>query len=291
MPESLLNPRRSAPSRGALERWVEHFAIPRHRVLNAKANGWVCSELVDAFTRLGLSVRVQGEYRNVVALPAAGDGSPLTLVAAHYDSVPGSPGADDNASGLAAMLECARLFVETDRKLPVGFVAFNAEEDGLLGSRDFVEHGLASLGRQVRLAHILEMVGFRDLSEAQMLPLPWTPAALRTPDFIALIASGASNRLVDEAVRCAAAPGLRVLAAKTWRPVHRLLPDLTRSDHFPFWRAKIAATMWTDTANFRNPNYHRASDTPDTLDYDFLQDVTELLSSVVLTDAAGTTRD
>jgi Zn-dependent M28 family amino/carboxypeptidase len=282
-PEPVRAPR-LIPRRTALERWVERLAIPRHRVLNAKGNRWVRHELVAAFEQLGFSVQLQGEYDNVVALPARGDGSPLTLVAAHYDSVPQSPGADDNASGLAAMLECARLCVEMDRKLPIGFIAFNAEEDGLLGSQDFVNRGLPTLSRAVRLVHVLEMVGFRARGALQCWPLPWVPAALRAPDFIALIAAGAANPLVDVAVRSAAAPGLRVLGAKTWRPAHRLLPDLTRSDHSPFWRANVAATMWTDTANFRNPNYHRPSDTPDTLDYDFLRDVTELVCSLVLRD-------
>lgn len=276
---------RLVPARSALERWVEHLAIPRHRILNAKGNRWVRKELELAFARLGFSVQLQGAYDNVVALPAVGGRAPLTLVAAHYDSVPQSPGADDNASGLAAMLECARLCVETDRKLPIGFIAFNAEEDGLLGSQDFVKQGLPCLGREARLVHVLEMVGFRARGERQRSPLPWLPARFKSSDFIALIATGAANAVVDAAVRSAAAPGLRVLAAKTWRPAHRLLPDLSRSDHAPFWHADIAATMWTDTANFRNPNYHRTSDTPDTLDYDFLRDVTELVCALVLSEA------
>jgi hypothetical protein len=61
-----------------------------------------------------------------------------------------------------------------------------------------------------------------------------------------------------------------------------LLPVLARSDHDPFWRAGIPAVMWTDTAEFRNPNYHRATDTPGTLDYDFLQSVTQLLLSCLI---------
>jgi len=83
--------------------------------------------------------------------------------------------------------------------LPIGFVAFNAEEDGLLGSRDFVAHGLSALGVNVRLVHVLEMVGFRDPSAAQHLPLPWVPASLRVPDFLGLIAKGNSNGVVDAA--------------------------------------------------------------------------------------------
>src|SRR5262249_44631951 len=154
----------------------------------------------------------------------------LTLIAAHYDSVPNCPGADDNASGLAVLLECARILGSYSR---IGFVAFNAEEDGLLGSRDFVERGMRELPSIV-VVHVLEMVGYRGVaSKGDRLPLPWIPKSLRRPDFIGLIAQGSSNAVIDLAAASAASPELRVVGAKTWRPIHRFLPDLTRSDHFP----------------------------------------------------------
>ncbi len=96
-----------------------------------------------------------------------------------------------------------------------------------------------------------------------------------------LVAKGATNRLIDAALDSKAAPKLRVLGAKTWGPLHRLFPDLARSDHFPFWNAGLSALLWTDTGNFRNPNYHRPSDTPDTLDYAFMRDVAELVCALV----------
>ena len=71
-----------------------------------------------------------------------------------------------------------------------------------------------------------------------------------------------------------------LVAAKTWGPLHRVFPDLTRSDHFPFWNAGLPAVLWTDTGNFRNPNYHRATDTPDTLDYGFMREVAELICAL-----------
>jgi hypothetical protein len=178
------------------------------------------------------------------------------------------------------MLECARVLAQSDQQ--VGFIAFNAEEDGLLGSRDFVTNGLPTLPCQVGVAHVLEMVGFCARSaSAQDLPLPWVPAGLKVPDFIGLIGKGRSNAVVDCANRSVAAPELRLMAAKTWGPLHRLFPDLIRSDHFPFWSAGRPAVLWTDTGNFRNPNYHRSTDTPDTLDYSFMREVAELLSAVV----------
>jgi Zn-dependent M28 family amino/carboxypeptidase len=181
------------------------------------------------------------------------------------------------------MLECARIVAELDSDSPIGFVAFNAEEDGLVGSRDFVANGLPALGLHVRQAHVLEMVGFRGRASGgtQRLPLPWVPRALEVPDFIGLLTRGRSNEVADLATRSTASHGLRVVAAKTWGPLHRLLPDLTRSDHFPFWNAGVPAVLWTDTGNFRNPHYHRPTDTPDTLDYPFMRDVAELLCDVV----------
>jgi len=275
------------PEEGRLRRWVEHLAVPRHNVANARNNVWVRDELGAAFERYGLSVRLQGRYRNVVALPRHAEGRPVTFVAAHYDSVPDCPGADDNASGLAVMLECARVLAQSDDAPLVGFIGFNAEEDGLLGSRDFVAHGLPALPCTLRMAHVLEMVGFRKRSgPVQDLPFPWVPQSLRTPDFLGLVGKGRSNAIMDSAIKSAESPGLRLLTAKTWGPLHVLLPDLRRSDHFPFWTAGKPAVLWTDTANFRNPHYHCATDTPDTLDYVFMQEVATLLSAVVSREAA-----
>jgi Zn-dependent M28 family amino/carboxypeptidase len=275
--------RGAAPDETQLRRWVEHLAVPRHFFANQRSNAWVCDELATEFERQGLSVQLQGPYRNVLALPGKADRRPVTLLAAHYDSVPDCPGADDNASGLAVMLECARILAGRGESSPIGFVAFNAEEDGLVGSRDFVTNGLPALRLQVRRAHVLEMVGFRAGASGgtQRLPLPWAPRALEVPDFIGVLANGRSNEIADVATRSTASRSLRAVAAKTWGPVHRLLPDLTRSDHFPFWNAGVPAVLWTDTGNFRNPHYHRGTDTPDTLDYAFMRDVAELLCDVL----------
>ena len=203
-----------APDAGRLRAWVERLAVPRHVFANARGNRWVRDELAAEFERSGLCVRLQGRYQNVVALPMRRAGKPVTLVAAHYDSVPDCPGADDNASGLAVMLECARVLREAADQ-PIGFVAFNAEEDGLLGSREFLNDGLAELGVEGRVAHVLEMVGFRCSTAQQQLPIPWAPASLRVPDFIGMVSNGASNATVDRAVRSRAGPGLRLVAATT----------------------------------------------------------------------------
>ena len=277
-PTPAVSPKPSVEAR--LRWWVERLAIPRHIVADARNNRWVRDQLVAAFRNLGFCVRLQGRYGNVLALPRTAGGEPLTLVAAHYDSVPGCPGADDNASGLAVMLECAGALASTGAR--VGFIAFNAEEENLAGSRDFVAHGLGNLGNPVAQVHVLEMVGYHGAGRpAEPLPVPWTPPSARVPDFIGVLGRGASNDVAHLAARSPAAPGLHVLAVKTWGPLHRWFPDLARSDHFPFWSAGLPAVLWTDTGNFRNPNYHRPSDTPDTLDYGFMSEVAELLCAVV----------
>jgi hypothetical protein len=271
------------PDINRLRSWTEALAIPRHMSANARGNKWVREQIVAAFHDSGFTVRLQGPYRNVVALPACASRERITLVAAHYDSVPDCPGADDNASGLAVMLECARLLEQVETRKVIGFVAFNAEEDELLGSRDFVAQGLSALPSSVALAHVLEMVGFRgNMPGFQQLPLPWLSRRFRQPDFLGLLGKGHSNKTVDRVLNSSSALQLRLLAAKTWGPLHRLFPDLRRSDHFSFWNSGIPAVLWTDTANFRNPNYHCPSDTPDTLDYTFMSDVTELLCDTLL---------
>ena len=290
-------PHRLAPEAARLKAWVERLAVPRHIFANARGNAWVREELASAFERCDLSVQLQGQYRNVVALPRQSRQSrlsrqpPVTFVAAHYDAVPDCPGADDNASALAVMLECARVLA--DSGAPLGFIAFNAEEDGLLGSRDFVASLLPELRPRMRSVHVLEMVGFRGgalRADVPALPLPWVPPSLAVPDYLALVAKGASNATVDDAVASLAGHGLRLLAAKTWGPLHRWIPDLARSDHFPFWDAGLPAVLWTDTGNFRNPHYHRLTDTPDTLDYAFMREVAALLCDVVAKEAVGDIR-
>ncbi|HEX4612148.1 MAG TPA: M28 family peptidase, partial [Urbifossiella sp.] len=195
--------------------------------------------------------------------------------------------ADDNASAVAACLECARLLKEHDVG-PVRIVLFNREEDGLLGSTEYVA-GLAP--GAVAEAHVFEMVGFRTTApKSQRMP-PGLPAGLAPDvgDFLGLLANRDSNGVAGELVRLAASylPGFPVLALKMYFGVEKRIGHLHRSDHAPFWQARIPALMWTDTSEFRNPHYHQPTDTPDTLDYNFLARVTRLALARVLTRDAG----
>lgn len=270
----------SSVSTDYLARVVETISIPRHADAepgsNLKVANWIKSEL-ESF---GYDVEFQGEYRNVVAMPTEAPG-PYLLVGAHYDSVPRCPGADDNASAVAVMLMCAKAISELE--LSVGFVAFNREEDGFLGSADFVQSGLS--GDEIAGCHVLEMVGYcTDEPGSQKLP-PGLPIKIpNTGNFLGVLGNNNSTKLVDDILSTGQTylPDFHVIGLKLYLSLERLLPDLTRSDHVSFWQRGIPSTMWTDTANFRNPNYHLRTDTPHTLNYGFMAQVSKLLIASVL---------
>jgi Zn-dependent M28 family amino/carboxypeptidase len=268
-----------------LRDYVEKLAFPRHFFAENRANRRARDCLLTLVSSYGYEPSLQGDYDNIVITSAGPDDGPLVLLGAHYDSVPGSPGADDNASAVAVCLECARL-VARHKIGSVMVVFFNREEDGLIGSREFVAHLVEQSTARVGEAHIFEMVGYRDPADGSQqlphrLPLLFAP---RAGDFLALVANKRSNKIAESLTRLAACyvPDFPVLALKAYLGIERWVADLHRSDHAPFWQAGIPAIMWTDTSEFRNPHYHRASDTPDTLDYAFMADVTRLALARVM---------
>ncbi|MCI0807885.1 MAG: M20/M25/M40 family metallo-hydrolase [Chloroflexi bacterium] len=197
------------------------------------------------------------------------------LIGAHYDTVPDSPGADDNASGVAAMLECARVLSELGSDREVTFVAFDAEEIGLLGSAAYVAR-LAS-AQHPSSAIIFESIGFSSTTVKQRLPGSFRFLFRRmyravkqqqfAADSLLILSKGPGRAISRHLEESASKPGIRLpiipLEVPWWMPLVR---DLRRSDHAPFWLAGIPAVMIGDTANFRNPHYHQSTDTPDTVD-------------------------
>jgi Iap family predicted aminopeptidase len=207
-------------------------------------------------------------------------GSGAILLGAHYDTVPGSPGADDNASGVAALLECARALVGSGCERQLVFVAFDAEEiqspaDGLHGSTEYVAKLAAA--EKPSVAIIFESIGFSSSTIKQRLPGSFrflfrrAYKALReqryAADSLVVLSRGSGRAIARQLEASAAKPGVRLpllpLEVPWWMPLVR---NLRRSDHAPFWRAGIPAVMISDSANFRNPHYHRPTDTPDTVD-------------------------
>ena len=273
-------------SRQARE-WVERIAVPRHFGAEPAQNRATADWLESTLQSFGYRVERQGRFSNIVALPERSGGD-CVLVGAHYDSVPMSPGADDNGSAVAAMLGCAAACSLWRPELPVIFVAFNCEEDGLRGSRDFVESYLPAVNWKVDGAHILEMVGFTSSQPGSQRVPPGLPISISdTGDFLGLLANNVSAKAMEAVLERAKtyAPGLPVVGLNVKLGLEKFFPVLARSDHAPFWAQKIPAVMWTDTSEFRNYNYHRHTDTPDTLDYEFLERVTQLLTACVIEQA------
>jgi hypothetical protein len=278
-PASEIQDAMEAVPESKLRAWVERISLPRHALLQAEANRECARWITEQFQELGYRVEIQGPYGNVVALPQT-TAPEMTVVGAHYDTVSQTPGADDNASAVAAMLGCAEVMAKFAPHEPVCYVAFNSEEDGMLGSANFVKAFLEEVELKVSQAHILEMVGYcSNAPGSQSLP---TSLPIQLPDrgdFLGLLANKPSGELMDSILLTGKTylPSFSVMGLEVVAGAESVFPVLGRSDHLPFWQNNIPAVMWTDTAEFRNPHYHRETDTPDTLDYAFLRKVTQLL--------------
>ena len=265
---------------------VKKVAIPRHyieeRVNNDKVRDWIDEE----FKSLGLETTFQGEYDNIIATSKERDTStPLIIIGGHYDSVPKSFGADDNASAIAGVLATAKAIQKIAPKTNMMFVAFNREEDGLLGSQEFVASLSTETKKQIEAVHILEMIGFcSHKAKSQFVPEGLPIKVSSVGDFIAIIANKSSNHLIKPIIKLSEnqIENLPVTGLKVFVGVEKFFPHLSRSDHAPFWEKGLPALMWTDTSEFRNPHYHKASDRPNTLDYIFMRKIVELLVLTVL---------
>ncbi len=138
----------------------------------------------------------------------------------------------------------------------------------------------------VREAHILEMVGYCDHRPgSQAIPAGLPIQVPDRGDFLGILANQDSTAMASTVLQTARTywPDFPVLSLKVFAGAEKLLPVLQRSDHAPFWTAGVPAILWTDTAEFRNLHYHQATDTPDTLDYEFLRSVSQILIATILT--------
>ena len=223
-------------------------------------------------------------HQNLILDLDAVDGAnlPPVLIGAHYDAVPGTLGADDNATGVAVLLEIAEVFASNPLKYPVRLVAFDLEEYGLLGSTAYARH-LKDNRQKLRLMLSLEMLGYCDNTKgSQTYPDLIKPFYSDRANFIALVGN------------LSAVPDLFNLSRqmkRTGTPVEvlpdpsagKLVPITGFSDHRPFWSQKYRAIMVTDTAMLRNPHYHKASDTIESLDLDFLTQTCQSLIAALRT--------
>lgn len=214
-------------------------------------------------------------FHNVIARFPGRASDRCVIVGAHFDSVVDTPGADDNASGVAALLETARLLSQAHLNSQVMFCAFNLEELNMIGSTAFAKK-LKAAGATVEAMISLEMVGYTDLRPgSQKLPVGLSRFYPDRGDFIGVIGNWKSKKLLqtfsaamrevpDLAVETLSVPGNGMV-----------IPAVRLSDHAPFWDQDYPAVMVTDTSFYRNPHYHGPTDTLETLDIDFMAKVCE----------------
>lgn len=238
-----------------------------------------------AFAAAGLDVTEQtyrygelDEVANVIAAPPGAAGSEaFYVIGAHYDTVIGTPGADDNASGVAALLLLAER-LGRDPPVPLRFVAFTLEEPPVFGtahqgSRVYAK-ALAGERRTVRGAIILEMIGFTSPRQGYPPMLRWLGYPDRG-DFIGVVGNRQSKAL-GRALVSGLEKGAGLPAESLFVFLNgRILPDTRFSDHASFWDEGWPAVMITDTAYFRNPHYHGPTDRAETLDYAFMAKVVQ----------------
>jgi Zn-dependent M28 family amino/carboxypeptidase len=219
-----------------------------------------------------------------VSLPGRAHPEKIILVGAHYDSVSGSPGANDNASGVAAMLELTRLLAASAPARTLRFVAFVNEEPPFffwkqMGSMHYARAARAR-GDDIRLMISLETLGcYNDAPGSQRYPPLFRWFYPDRGNFVAFVSNFRSRRALlrtVDAFRGASDFPAEHVATFSW------VPGVAWSDHLAFWRQDYRALMVTDTAFYRYAQYHQATDTPDRLDYDSLARVTAGLAGALL---------
>ena len=309
-----------------LRRDIEELSMPRNRLHSPQAMlsleeyvhrelehaGWEVSHqsfsfrnvmgLVDYPVQDGNVTHLYSEVngQNLVAIPRNCDRTapPDIIVTAHMDTVKDCPGADDNASGIAGLLELARVF-STDMPNRLALAILDCEEIGFFGARAFVQQH-----SWVKATFVLECIGYTNSNpRTQIVPsglgLLYRDQMrfLRSSNFkadwalILYESSGTAlaNLMCESLSTIAGTDRVMKIREPTSLPLvggvlKRLFPwtgEFARSDHVEFWRAGIPAVLITDTANFRNPNYHETTDTPETIDYDFIADIVASLVKVI----------
>jgi hypothetical protein len=243
----------------------------------------------DSFSRAGLhprrdsyEIRGQACHNIEVEIPAqqgatsaeataASPPPPIILIGAHYDSVFGSPGANDNGSGVAAMLALARRFAGKSTQHTLRFVAFVNEEPpyflgGDMGSFVYASRCKAR-GDKISAMISLETIGyFSDAPHSQTYPSPGLGVFYpKVGNFIGFVSNVHSRTLLRRAV---ALFRKHAKIPSEGAALPSFVPGVSWSDQWSFWRCGYPGIMITDTAPFRYPHYHSASDTPDKLDYD-----------------------
>ena len=285
-------------STAELKKRLEHIVGERSPFSSPRQLAAVENYIEKEFESYGLSVESDTftywgrSYRNIIAYwgpsphsSPTGRGSKgegLIILGAHYDSVEGSPGADDNGSGVAVLLETAKILSGLRLRSQLLFCAFNLEELNMIGSTHFAKK-LKAAGAKVRAMVSLEMVGFTDSKPGgQQYPVGLRWFYPDRGDFIGVVGNWRSTPLLRQFAR--AMRQVHGLPVETLTVLGNgfLVPQVRLSDHSPFWDLGYPALLVTDTAFFRNPHYHGPSDTVETLDLDFMAKVCQGVVHAVL---------
>jgi Zn-dependent M28 family amino/carboxypeptidase len=249
--------------------------------------------IFDEFKKAGLQPReqkfkVQGkEYKNIGILMGPQKGKRL-VIGAHYDVAGSQPGADDNASGIAGLLELARLLARKQIQLtrPIELVAFALEEPPIFGTTDMGSHfhaeSLYRSGVKVELMISLEMIGYySEAKGSQNYPVPLMKFFYpNRGHFISLVGRNVEKEHIQKIAASYKKSGVKV-------PMETLasafmVTGVDLSDHSNYWRYDFPAVMVTDTAFMRNPHYHTDKDLPETLDYGKMAEVVKGLHFAIL---------
>lgn len=263
------------------DRLREHVTVLADKIgerntLRYRALQQTAAYITDRFRELGLTVHEE-PYRvgdkEVVNLAAEVKGTQhpdeVVVIGAHYDTVPGSPGANDNGSGVAALLELARLFADKKPDRTVRFITFVNEEPPYfqtdeMGSRVYARRAKGR-GEKIVAMLSLETIGcYSDAPKSQHYPPPFNRFYPETGNFIGFVSDLGSRAMLHRTIatfRATTQFPSEGLAAPGW------IQGIGWSDHWSFWQEGYPAVMVTDTAPFRYHFYHEADDTPEKLDY------------------------
>ena len=248
----------------------------RYQNLNLSAD-----YIADQFVKMGLDVEVMSywfkdkEYRNIVAeKPSKNKEKGIVIVGAHYDSC-FNPGADDNASGVAGMLELARLLKKVETKKRIRFIAFTNEEPPFFKTDFMGSFVCASQMKKneekIEIAIILESIGFySEERNSQGYPFPLGLFYPNKGNFIGVVSNFPSWKIAKKiatSFKNNAKLPMEFIAAPAG------VSGIDFSDHASFWKNGYSAVMVTDTAFLRNKNYHQQTDLPGTLNYGKMAEV------------------
>jgi hypothetical protein len=276
---------------------IKSLAVVRHPVVAPAALDQAAGYIADTLSSLGYSMSEHcfedggRRFSNVIAT-RSGTRYPekRVIVLAHYDTVSISPGADDNASGVAVLLELAAALSSLSFEKSIQFIGVNLEEnardcDAGTGTRG--SGALASFAREqgwdIEGVVVLESVAYAGDDVVQKAPAGIPLQVPEVGDFIAVIGNEESKGLVSAFGRAIERHRLPLPFLSLVVPGNgEMLPDTRRSDHAPFWDNGYRAIMVTDTTNFRNPHYHQASDTLETLNLPFALQVCRAAGSVLM---------